>query len=190
MPGGGNDIRCFPPLSLTDGLIQSGPYMHENPTRYREHALSPATRVLVIHAARFFVVGLLTTGVTFFSFVALYRWAGVNEYASNMASYILGLINSYFWNKVWTFKSEGFNVTEVAAFLVVFGVSYGVQLGGFTFLRMIGTQAEYAQVLAMFPYTVVNFIGNKYITFGNKKPLSAAQEAAHPGRAAKNGRYV
>ncbi len=100
-------------------------------TNKKERTISPSTRVLAIHAIRFLAVGLLTTAVTFFSFVALYRLLGVNEYFSNMVSYILGLINSYFWNKVWTFKSKGFRAVEIVAFLVVFGVSYTVQLGGY-----------------------------------------------------------
>ncbi len=139
--------------------------MNNTPSEHAENALSPSTQEFISHALRFFIVGFITTAVTFLSFVAFYRVFRVNEYMSNMASYILGLINSYVWNKLWTFGKKGVDIFEIAAFLVVFGASYAVQLGCYALLRKFGIQAEYSQILAMAPYTMVNFLGNKYVTF-------------------------
>jgi putative flippase GtrA len=121
--------------------------------------------MLLHQALKFLLVGCLTTAVTFFSFLALYRLLGVNEYAANLVSYILGLINSYLCNKVWTFQSRGFKTAEIAVFLAVFGLSYLVQLGAFALLIRMEVDAALAQILAMAPYTLVNFLGNRWITF-------------------------
>jgi putative flippase GtrA len=138
----------------------------EDPAQRKADSLS--TRTLVNQAIKFLAVGFITTAVTYFSFVGCLRLLGWNEYISNAVSYILGLVNSYLLNKVWTFSSKGFSAIEIGAFLLVFGISYAAQLGSFSMLRLAGFGPEITQILAMFPYTAVNFIGNKFLTFKRK----------------------
>ena len=116
-------------------------------------------------AAKFGLVGLINTAVTFFGFFLMHRALGMNEYAANAVSYALGLINGFFWNKFWTFRSPRFDFAELGLFILVFLVCYGIQLAAYRGLRLLGIQPEIAQALAMVAYTALNFFGNKLITF-------------------------
>jgi putative flippase GtrA len=114
---------------------------------------------------RFCLVGLLNTAITYFSFLLLFKCIKVPLYASNAISYVLGLVNSFFFNKNWTFGSGGFKVKELALFLAVFLVSYGVQFAFFALMHHLGIREEIAQLLGMIVYTGIGFFGNKFFTF-------------------------
>lgn len=116
-------------------------------------------------AVKFGLVGALNTAVTFLSFLLMSRALGVNEYAANAASYALGLVNGYLWNKFWTFRSPRFGLAELGLFLLVFLACYGVQLAAYRGLRLADLRPELAQAIAMVAYTALNFFGNKFITF-------------------------
>lgn len=72
----------------------------------------------VVTIFRFAVVGVGNTFVDFglfFLLVALgmpYMWA-------QMFGYSAGVINSYIWNRAWTFRAEGAIMKQFARFLVV-----------------------------------------------------------------------
>lgn len=114
---------------------------------------------------RFCLVGLLNTAVTYFSFLLLFKCLRVPLYASNAISYVLGLINSFFFNKKWTFGSAGFKAKELALFIAVFLVSYGIQFAFFAFMHHLHWREEIAQLLGMVVYTGIGFVGNKFFTF-------------------------
>ena len=47
---------------------------------------------------------------------------------ANLAGYIAGVINSFFWSKLWVFKKLNSNfMREAVLFLVSFGICYGIQ---------------------------------------------------------------
>lgn len=122
-------------------------------------------RVLASQAGKFCLVGLLNSAITFLAFILLYRVIGLPEYPANAVSYVLGLANGFFWNKRWTFKSRGFRLAELFLFIIVFLACYGAQLAAYGALRRAGLQEEIAQAFAMAAYTVLNFAGNKLVTF-------------------------
>jgi putative flippase GtrA len=116
-------------------------------------------------ALRFGLVGLSNTAITYLTFLLFYRVFGIQEYLANGASYLIGLANSFVWNKLWTFGSRGFNAAELLMFAAVFLASYGLQLLAYRLLRSAGLPAEAVQALAMIAYTAANFAGNKLLTF-------------------------
>ncbi|MCD7710635.1 MAG: GtrA family protein [Porphyromonadaceae bacterium] len=124
--------------------------------------------------SRFIVVGVLNTAISLAAFYLLYNLFSVNYTIANLISYIVGVINSFFWNKHWVFQRGGSHriVRESIAFLLVFAISYGVQ---FIFLwgmvEKLGINPNWAQLPAMVIYTVINYILNRYVTFSNKKVL-------------------
>jgi putative flippase GtrA len=122
-------------------------------------------RSFIKQAVKFAFVGGMNTAVTFLAYALLYRLLGLDEYWANGIGYALGLINSFIWNKLWTFRSKGWKPLEVLAFLAVFAVSYAIQLGFYRLFRMSGLGGELAELLAMAPYTAANFAGNKLVTF-------------------------
>ncbi len=120
-------------------------------------------------ALRFGLVGISNTLISYLCFLLFYRVLGMNEYLANALSYLIGLINSFVWNKLWTFRSRGFRLAELGLFVIVFALSYGLQLAAYRLLRIAGLRAELVQALGVIVYTGAGFLGNKYLTFRKGK---------------------
>ncbi len=85
---------------------------------------------------------------------------------SNIIGYAAGLINSFIWNKFWTFRSSGNTGSEILRFIIVFAIAYIIQLGALILMKeRIGIMSEIAQVLGVGVYAATGFILNKYLTF-------------------------
>ena len=91
-------------------------------------------------------------------------------------SFLLAVINSYFWNKFWTFKKPTTKETkkEFVQFLIISGVGFGINVGIASLLvNVIGPQAGLRpQVWAILGATaaivfsmVWNFLGYKFVVF-------------------------
>ena len=114
---------------------------------------------------KFGLVGCLNTGITYGVFILLFRVLRINEYLANTTGYIAGLVNSFLWNKLWTFRSRSVKINELVLFAAVFGVSFGIQMVLFHILIKAGIRKETAELPAMICYTLINFTGNKFLTF-------------------------
>ncbi len=123
-----------------------------------------------IQLIKFGIVGCINTGVSLAVFYILYNWININEYISNLIAYIIGLINSFFWNKLWVFQKNGGRIIhEAIYFFVIFVFCYGIQFLCFRGLvEYAKIDANWAQIPAMIVYTIFNYILNKFITFKNK----------------------
>jgi putative flippase GtrA len=116
--------------------------------------------------ARYCAVGMLNTLITLATIFVLMKIFGVNYVVANAVGYVLGFTNSFIMNKIWTFGSSGKVQREAPIFVLVFAVSYGAQLVFLLILKEgLAVSAELSQIVAMGFYTIVNFLGNKYITF-------------------------
>ncbi len=115
---------------------------------------------------KYISVGLLNTiiglSVIFFCMKILH----FTYIISNILGYFVGLINSFIWNKIWTFGSKGNTGIETAKFLLVFSISYTIQLGALIIIKEImHIIPEIAQILSVGVYTITSFILNKFFTF-------------------------
>ena len=112
------------------------------------------------------IVGVVNTLITLAAIFILMEFIGVHYVAANAVGYILGFINSFIMNKIWTFESKGNTSKEILSFVLIFLVSYAFQLLLLILIKeKIGISAEIAQVVAMIFYTIISFIGNKSFTF-------------------------
>ena len=123
-------------------------------------------------AVRFVIVGLLNTFVDLGAFYLLGLIPGMPIVAAKAVSYVLGIGNSFFWNKYWTFGAKGseqgkrefalffaVNLPPLAVNVVVFTV-LGLWLdSGSTWMYM--SKAFAAAVIAV----VWNFFGSRYLAF-------------------------
>ncbi|WP_455497441.1 GtrA family protein [Coprobacter sp.] len=116
---------------------------------------------------KFIIVGCINTGLSLAMFYILYNLFNINEYISNLIAYIVGLINSFFWNKLWVFRKNGGNIIrEAMYFFIIFAVCYGIQFICFrTLVEYYQINANWAQIPAMIVYTITNYILNRFITF-------------------------
>ena len=118
---------------------------------------------------KFCIVGCINTtiglGIIFF----LYNIIKFDYRLSNIIGYAIGLCSSFILNKRWTFKSQDASSKELFPFMIVFLVSYFANF--FTLLytsEILRINKNISQIVAMVVYTVINYLGNKLITFANK----------------------
>ncbi|MBL8992148.1 MAG: GtrA family protein [Spirochaetia bacterium] len=120
--------------------------------------------------ARYLVVGLLNTALGYGAILASSHWLGFSYLWANVTGYAFGLVNAFFWQKKWVFRSRGLWRSEILPFLAVFGAGFLVNLlvvlilGEFTAL-----DKNLCQLAGIASYTTTNFLGNKVWTFGRRK---------------------
>ena len=123
-------------------------------------------RELISQGARFAVVGFFNAVIGLGFFFLLYNLLRINYVLSNAIGYGCGLVNSFIWNKRWTFESSKKPAREIAFFLLFFAVSYGLNISSVVFcVRKLGIDPNIAQFCGIVVYTSTNFFGNKYVTF-------------------------
>lgn len=121
-----------------------------------------------IQFVKFGIVGVSNTLLTAVTIWILLKVFHCSDYISNLAGYIIGLINSFIWNRKWTFKSKSKAVVTVFKFIVTFAISYLFQLGNlYLLLHFTHIDSYLSQLLSIVVYTCINFALNKYYTFKN-----------------------
>lgn len=136
---------------------------------------------------KFGIVGILNTGITIIIFNLL-RFTGIDVVivntieaiclnfnvtvvlsgmvVANSIGYICGMINSYFWNNKWVFKSNSKDIATVIKFIVVNLIAMCINNYMLILLvKNIGINEFIAQIIALVLITIINFIGNKLWTF-------------------------
>ena len=113
---------------------------------------------------RFGIVGIINTLITLIVIYFLQEILHVKYTISNFIGYIAGVVNSFFWNKLWVFKKLNSNfIREAILFL---GICYGIQFISLLILvEILYVPDSWAQLLSMIVYTLCNFIMNRCITF-------------------------
>jgi len=90
----------------------------------------------------------------------------VNYLVANISGYCIGIVNSYFWNKQFTFKSYKSNFKEFPRFVLIFIISYLLNmLFVIAAVEYFFMNENMAYIIGMIIYTIINFLGNKFITF-------------------------
>lgn len=127
---------------------------------------------------KFCMVGVLNTLVTLCTIFVCKSVLGVNEYLSNGLGYVLGVVNSYLWNRRWVFRSHGGFKGEAVRFAVGFLLCYSAQLCAVYVLTtrvldgvevdlgvMVVSGYGFATLIGCAVYTVSNFLFNHTVTF-------------------------
>ena len=121
---------------------------------------------VVKQAIKYGIVGLSNTLITAIVIWIMMKCLGCSDIVSNIMGYAAGGLNSFVWNKQWTFKSSVGWTSGAIRFGVVFSICYLLQLGLLMYLNAnLTIDPYYNQLIAMAFYTVINFIMNKFYTF-------------------------
>lgn len=121
----------------------------------------------ILQFCKFIIVGCINTLVSLGVILILQNGFDVKYTKANLIGYIVGVINSFFWNKLWVFqKKDRKFVREALLFLITFLICYGLQ---YICLRALVEKMHisetWSQLLSMGIYTVANYILNRCITF-------------------------
>jgi putative flippase GtrA len=130
-------------------------------------------------AAKFFLVGTLNTfidtGVRNILSLTFRITSGVFYSVFKAISFLVATINSYFWNKYWTFeKRETIQTKEFSKFFIVtaFGLLINVSIASVV-VNVVGPQfglsdkiwATFGDISAAFGAFAWNFFASKFIVF-------------------------
>ena len=142
------------------------------------------TRQTTIQLLKYGVIGISNTLITLVTFYLLNTWLGAPYGVANVVGYVLGIINSFVWNRSWVFDAKGKgNVwRQGALFLGGFAVCWLLQaLTGWILLEPIGMKnlaedvipflpmknpgQNIVMVISMVVYTIANYVWNRAVTF-------------------------
>ena len=123
---------------------------------------------------KFLVVGAINTGV---SFVIMFALESLGYWISTAIAYFVGAVISFFLNKKYTFKSDENVLKAVFKFalnvFVCYIISYSfakpvmVWILSFSSVYFVWTE-RITKVFAMALYTVINYLGQKFVAFNKK----------------------
>lgn len=117
---------------------------------------------------RFGIVGVINTVIGYGVYFLMLR-IKVAYVLALLISNIVGVTNSYFWNKYFTFKSRKKSFTELVRFLSVYAVTFLVNLVILMLMvEKVKMNKEIAQVVALFIVTLISFFGHKFWSFSKK----------------------
>jgi len=115
---------------------------------------------------RFLSTGVLNTAVGLGTSLVLYHVVGLSDATSNLGGYAVGLCVSFVVNRRWTFRSDLSFRATAPRFLAVAGVAYLANLATMLALhRGLGLSIEWSSVLAVAPYTIVSYLGSRWLVF-------------------------
>ena len=113
---------------------------------------------------RFGVVGVTNTLIGFTVFRVTHR--ALPAAASQGLSYLVGMLWSYYWNRRWTFKSQGNVAAEAARF---FSLQVGFLLLSASMLGVLVDRLQQNPSLSWFGtavvITVLNFVLSRFWAF-------------------------
>ena len=139
-------------------------------------------RTTGIQLLKYGVIGVMNTLITFVAFYLLNTRLGLSYGISNVVGYVLGVINSFIWNRNWVFKTRKNVKRQMVLFVCGFLICLGLQLGVswillegmgwknlpsdiIPFFPMQKAGQNIVMVLAMVVYTLANYAYNRFVTF-------------------------
>jgi putative flippase GtrA len=116
--------------------------------------------------SRFLTVGVFNTLIGYFIIFFCMYLVKMSPETSNFIGYGVGLIFSYFLNRIFTFHSSQDRINEFGRFLVVFALAYGANYVALLILiHKLRVNPGVSQVLAGVVYVTFSFILNKFYVF-------------------------
>lgn len=145
-------------------------------------------------AVRFLIVGLSNTAVDLVIFNLLRLIPGMPDVAAKAVSYFCGIVNSFFWNKYWTFNARGTSKGK-REFLVFLAVNLPPLVVNVVVFALLGIWAGEGSFIVRnakaFGAAVVtiawNFAGSRYLAFRHTALKKGPDEGSDAGAAGGSG---
>jgi len=118
--------------------------------------------------AKFMTVGVLNTAIDTGAYLILTRWLGFGSalVLAKGIAYAIGMVNSFFWNRSWTFGDNG-NVWRAAGLFTLTHVfALAINAGTMAFVLEV---MQLPEIIALGAATgasfIWNFVLNKLVVF-------------------------
>ncbi len=125
---------------------------------------------------KFLLVGVINTLVGSAIMFGLYNLAGASYWLSSAANYVLTSILSFFLNKHFTFRSQGYSWREVWRFAlniaVCYLLAYGIAKPLVLWAMSSATDSlrdNVAMLAGMCLFTGFNYLGQRFFAFAKKR---------------------
>lgn len=116
-------------------------------------------------AAKFMLVGVFNTVISYLVFFVLFRGLNLVYFLASFFAYFAGLLNSYYWNLRWTFK-EKHSGKIMSRFLLVNFIALSTKLLlMYLMVGILNINELTSELLAMILSIILNFLGNNFWTF-------------------------
>ena len=134
--------------------------------------MKPVRNDLFYQIIKFSIVGILNTALTLSVIFILTKEHHVYYITANITGYIIGVMNSFLWNKIWVFKSGDYFIWELGSFWLNVGICYLLQLSLLIVLKeKLGINQDLAIIAGMVMYAGCNFLGNRLFVFRKRKMI-------------------
>ena len=125
----------------------------------------------LVQAVKFGAVGVLNTAIDLGLYFVLTRWLGLGALpiAAKGLSYSAGILNSFLWNKYWTFQSKAGTWSTLIPFILTNLVGLAINTGMLQLcLKTLHLPELMALGLATLTTLVWNFVISKFVVFKEK----------------------
>ena len=114
---------------------------------------------------KFGLIGILNTAITVIIYQLLIHFK-INHFVANTAGYLLGTVNSYFFNNYWVFRAKDKSKEVLSKFILVNFITLFISnLLLFILVDKFFYRKDLVQIFVI-PITMVfNFTLNKFWTF-------------------------
>ena len=130
--------------------------------------LSEKHWIIILQFIFFAIVGVSNTIVLLICYYVILLAAGARYYLLGQTlGYIIGILNSFFWNSKYVFAEQKYNKKN--AFLkmcICYGLTYFLQVGIlYGFVEWLSISKSIAPIIAVIIITPINYILNKLFEF-------------------------
>jgi len=125
------------------------------------------SRTFLVKFIKFGIVGFTGVFVDFGVTYVCKEWLKIQKYVANSIGFVVAASSNYFFNRVWTFKSQNPDVaTEYTEFFIISLVGLGLaNLIVYLIHGRLKWNFYLSKLFAIGVVTIWNFFANYYITF-------------------------
>lgn len=123
------------------------------------------SRLLSAQVVKFAIVGLVSNAVLYILYLALTR-TGLEPKLVMSMLYLVGVVQTFVFNKKWTFRHEGRVTRTLVAYVALYAFGYLVNLGILVFfVDARGYRHELVQGMTILLLAMFFFLAQKFIIF-------------------------
>lgn len=133
-----------------------------------------------VQLIRFGLVGLISNLVIYMMYLAI-TYAGAEHKLAMTLLFAVGTLQTFFFNKQWTFKHRGNLQQALVKYVVIYGIAYLLNLLALFFLvDHIGYPHQLVQGVTVFALALMLFITLRHWVFANSRDFTASEDILDP----------
>ena len=134
---------------------------------------------MIVQFAKFVLVGVSNTLITFVVYTLLLKVFGVWYLAASAIGFVAGAVNGFLLNRRWTFRGHVGDALTPVRWAIVQGCGLALNEGLlYLWVAQIGEDKLVGQALAIAIVTTLTFVANRAWTFRMPAPVAAADGEA------------